>query len=164
MDVRIPDELLSGYLDGELGPAERARVEAALAGDPKLADRHADLAAVSGAVQTTLERAADEADFAGFADRVVERLPPYRPPLRERIRVVVSEWLAYRRPALIAGAVATLVVLVGTPALLLHGGDGTPTFARYEGELATVVSVDTPDGHEPMLFNTASGTTVIYVR
>ena len=164
MDVRIPDELLSGYLDGELSPAERARVEAALAEDQKVADRLADLAAVSGAVRATLERAADEVDFTGFADRVVRELPPFRPPWRERLRVAVSEWLAYRRPALIAGAVATLLVVVGTPTLLLQGGDTTDPLAGYEGPLATVVSVDTPEGREPMLFNTASGTTVIYVR
>lgn len=164
MDVRIPDELLSGFLDGELGPEDRARVEAALAEDPRLAERLADLAAVSGALRATLERAADEVDFAGFADRVVERLPPFRPPLGERIRVAISEWFTYRRPALIAGAVATLVVAVGTPALLLQGGGEADPLAGYEGPLATVVSVSTPEGREPMLFNTASGTTVIYVR
>lgn len=164
MDVRIPDELLSGYLDDELGPEDRARVEAALEADPTVAERLADLAAVSGALRSTLERAADEADFTGFADRVVERLPPFRPPLGERLRVIVSEWFTYRRPALIAGAVATLLVVVGTPTLLLTGGGDTDPLAGYEGPLATVVSVDTPEGREPMLFNTASGTTVIYVR
>ncbi len=165
MDVRIPDELLSGYLDDELGPEDRARVERALAEDPEVAARLADLTAVSGAVRGVLERAADEVDFTGFAERVVSRLPPYKPPLRERIRVVLAEWLAYRRPALIAGAAAVLVVAVGTPALLVGNGEPqTEPLAGFEGPLATVVSVSTPEGREPMLFNTASGTTLIYVR
>ena len=166
MDVRIPDELLSGYLDDELGPKDRARVEAALAEDPAVAARLADLAAVSGAVRGALERAADEVDFAGFADRVVERLPPFRPPWRERMRVAVSEWLAYRRPALVAGAVAAMflvVVGVGTP-VMLGGGQTAEPLAAFEGPLATVVSVETPEGRQPMLLTTASGTTLIYVR
>lgn len=167
MDVRIPDELLSGYLDGELGPADRARVEAALAEDPSAAARLAELAAVSGAVRGALESAAGEVDFAGFADRVVERLPPFRPPWRERLRVAVSEWLAYRRPALVAGAVAAMllvVVGVGSPVLWGGGGEVAEPLAGYAGPLATVVSVETPEGRQPMLLTTASGTTVIFVR
>jgi anti-sigma factor RsiW len=166
MDVRIPDELLSGYLDDELGPKDRARVEAALAEDPSVAARLADLAAVSGAVRGALEQAAEEVDFTGFADRVVERLPPFRPPWRERLRVAVSEWFAYRRPAVVAGAVAAMllvVVGVGTP-VMLGGGEATEPLAGYAGPLATVVSVETPEGREPMLLTTASGTTLIYVR
>jgi anti-sigma factor RsiW len=165
MDVRIPDELLSGYLDDELGPKDRARVEAALAEDPSVAARLADLAAVSGAVRGALEQAADEVDFTGFADRVLERLPPFRPPWRERLRVAVSEWFTYRRPALVAGAVAAMllvVVGVGTP-VMLGGGEAAEPLA-FDGPLATVVSVETPEGRQPMLLTTASGTTLIYVR
>ena len=37
--MSIPDETLMAYADGELEPAQRADVEAALAADPKLAER-----------------------------------------------------------------------------------------------------------------------------
>lgn len=35
--MRIPDEMVMAYVDGELDPADAARVEAAIAGDPDLA-------------------------------------------------------------------------------------------------------------------------------
>lgn len=37
--MSIPEELLTAYVDGELDPAARARVEAAIAADPELARR-----------------------------------------------------------------------------------------------------------------------------
>ena len=37
--MKVPDEMLMAYADGELDAAERARVEAAMAADPELAQR-----------------------------------------------------------------------------------------------------------------------------
>ena len=52
----LPDELLSGYLDGELAPSERAVVEQQLAGSPAdceflcdLQSLHSDLASLPAA-------------------------------------------------------------------------------------------------------------------
>ena len=56
--MTIPDEILAAYVDGELGGAERARVERAIARDARLAQRVAQQRAQrerrNGAVEQSL--------------------------------------------------------------------------------------------------------------
>ena len=163
-------ELLSAYRDGELPPSERTRVEAAMANDPSLRTRLADLDALSGAVRATLEQAADEVDFAGFADGVMAKITPYKPHLGERLRVYFSEMFEYRRFQLAFGTVAALAVVVGGPLLVARavvapGGDmaRAPTLVSPSSPSVTVRSVKTEGAHEAELFE-GQAASVIFLK
>jgi len=68
MPLEFSDELLSAYLDGELSPAERARVESQLAADPEAQQLLDELRALSGEVRELPRYSAD----SGFSQRVVQ--------------------------------------------------------------------------------------------
>lgn len=99
----MSDETLVAYLDGELAPAERARLEEHLAADPDLRARLEYLRGGGG-------------DFAGAFERLFESAPADR--LGAMLERVQAESEARRRrparggfrPALIAAAAALLIV------------------------------------------------------
>src|SRR2546430_267060 len=93
--------LLSPFIDGELSPGDRVVVEQHLPTCRDCTARVADLRAESGLVRVGLEMAADDADFSDFAQRVMARIESIRPPLLERWRVTVSEWVTYQRGVLV---------------------------------------------------------------
>ena len=161
--------LLSAYADGELSPDERAEVEEALRGDPKLQARLADLEAFSGLMRASLEQEADLVDFSGFADRVMAALPAEKKPSAwARFTVWLDEQLQFHRWQVASGLGAAVVLLVAGP--LIWDSVKAPT-ADLQGPLlaggpglSTVIDVQTPEDTDAMLFKTASGTTVIYVQ
>ncbi|MCI0573469.1 MAG: zf-HC2 domain-containing protein [Myxococcaceae bacterium] len=113
--------LLSPYIDGELSPAERGHVERHLSACLVCTGRVADLRAEGGLIRVGLEMAADEVDFSGFAQAVLARVTPERPPLLERLRISVSEFFTYRHGMMMTSlATAAVVLLVAVP-LLLRG-------------------------------------------
>jgi hypothetical protein len=84
--MKLPDEMLMAYADGELDAAERGRVEAAVAADPELARR----VAAHKALRTTL---------AASYSKVLEEPVPERLATLLRTAPVHGQVLPFRRKA-----------------------------------------------------------------
>lgn len=122
--------LLSAYRDGELTPAEKARVEQALAQDPSLALRLSDWNALSGGVQATLQQAGDGLDDAAFLKGLQAKLP-VAPSLSfgTRLSIWWSEMVQFRPLSLASGFAAAAVLVLGGSYLgaqALSGGGAVP--------------------------------------
>ncbi len=165
--------LLSAYRDGELSPDERAVVEEALREDPGLQARLDDHAALSSWLQASVEKEADLVDFSGFADRVMAGLPP---PVEERasawsrFTVWLDETLTFHKWQAASALGAAVVLLVAGP-LVWNATHKASDAGRMQGPLlaggpglSQVISVQTAEDTDAMLFKTESGTTVIYVQ
>ncbi len=153
--------LLSPYIDGELAPAERVTVERHLAACRDCTGRTADLRAESGLVRVGLEMAADEVDFKDFAQKVMARVTPERPPLLERLRLSLSEMMRYQRTAFVSSlATAAVVLLVAVPLL---ARDSAPV--GYAAEHMTVQAVR-PHGAArvaPVVMEAEDGNAIIWL-
>jgi anti-sigma factor RsiW len=153
--------LLSPYIDGELAPAERVTVERHLAACRDCTGRTADLRAESGLVRVGLEMAADEVDFKDFAQKVMARVTPERPPLLERLRLSVSEMMRYQRTAFVSSlATAAVVLLVAIPLL---ARDSAPV--GYAAEHMTVQAVRASGGARvaPVVMEAEDGNAIIWL-
>lgn len=153
--------MLSPFIDGELPPGERVVVERHLQACRDCTSRVADLRAESGLVRVGMEMLADEVDFKDFANKVMAGLTPHKAPLFERLRLSLSEMFLYQRGQLftaLAGAAAMLLI-----ALPLMLREGNPT--GYGGKRLEVqtVSVDTDAKVAPVLMETDSGDTIIWM-
>lgn len=102
--------LLSAYLDGELDPAARLRVEAALEEDPRLAERLGDLAAVRGFVRS-LPRPTAGVDLAPAVIARIEAQPGWLPRLAQTFRSRTVRSRVLNAGAALATAAALLVAL-----------------------------------------------------
>lgn len=112
---------LSPYIDGELEPTSRVQLERHLAVCADCTARVADFRAESGLIRLGLEMAADDADFSGFAQQVLARVTPERPPFFERLRISFDEFFTHHRGMVLTSlATAAVVVLVGLPLFLLQ--------------------------------------------
>jgi anti-sigma factor RsiW len=153
--------LLSPYIDGELPPTERVNVERHLSACKQCTGRAADLRAESGLLRVGLEMAVDEVDFKDFAQKVMARVTPEKPPLLERLRLSFSEMVLYQRTAMFSSlATAAVVMLVAVPLLLR---DKPPV--GYAAERMTVQSVRAmePDKVAPVVMETDDGNTIIWL-
>jgi anti-sigma factor RsiW len=153
--------LLSPYIDGELPPTERVNVERHLSACKQCTGRAADLRAESGLLRVGLEMAVDEVDFKDFAQKVMARVTPEKPPLLERLRLSLSEMFLYQRTAMLSSlATAAVVMLVAVPLLLR---DKPPV--GYAAERMTVQSVRAmePDKVAPVVMETDDGSTIIWL-
>lgn len=153
--------LLSPYIDGELSPAERVHVERHLAACRECTGRTADLRAESGLMRVGLEMAVDEVDFKDFAQKVMARVTPEKPPLMERLKLSLSEMFLYQRTAMFSSlATAAVLALVAVPLLLR---DGAPV--GYAAERMTVQSVRTyePAKVAPVVMETDNGGAIIWL-
>jgi anti-sigma factor RsiW len=152
--------MLSPFIDGELVPAERATVERHLGACPDCTGRVADLRAESGLIRLGMEMLAEEADFTGFAQKVMARVTPERSPLWERLKLAVSETFLHQRGALLTAAATVTVVVLGALLLLR---DGTPT--GYASERVAVQEVTVEEGARvaPVVMSTENGNTIIWL-
>lgn len=129
---------LSPFIDGELAPSERTHLERHLAACPDCTALVADLRAGSGLMRLGMEMAADEADFTDFAQKVLARVTPDRPPFMERLRLSFDEFFTHQRNVWMTSlATAAVVMLVAVPVLLLR----TAQPAGYAGELMELQAV-----------------------
>lgn len=111
----IEDELLSAYLDGQVSPAERDAVEAALAADPAVRARAADLRATV-ALLRALPQPAPRRTFI------------LTPEQAASIRPVRVPWVTRLFPAIAAvSAVAAVLCLALIAGDLATGGFSTKT-------------------------------------
>jgi anti-sigma factor RsiW len=153
--------LLSPYIDGELTPTERVNVERHLSACKECTGRTADLRAESGLLRVGLEMAVDEVDFKDFAQKVMARVTPEKPPLLERLRLSLSEMFLYQRTAMLSSlATAAVLMLVAVPLLLR---DSAPV--GYAAERMTVQSVRTYDEARvaPVVMEADNGSTIIWL-
>ncbi len=153
--------LLSPYIDGELPPTERVNVERHLSACKQCTGRAADLRAESGLLRVGLEMAVDEVDFKDFAQKVMARVTPEKPPVLERLRLSLSEMFLYQRTAMMSSlATAAVVMLVAVPLLMR---DKAPT--GYAGERMTVQAVRTYEEAKvaPVVMETDDGSTIIWL-
>lgn len=173
MDARHEeiDVLLSAYRDGELSGAEKEEVEEALRSDPALQARLADHEALSAFLLDSLDQRMDAVDFSRFADSVMAKIEapaaakPKKAPLWARFQVAITEILEYRRWQFVSAAAAAVLLLVAGPLLWeqTHPQEMGPLLAGGPG-LVSVTSVTTSGDTDAMIFQTKSGTTVIYVQ
>jgi anti-sigma factor RsiW len=153
--------MLSPYVDGELTPAERVTVERHLSACRDCTGRAADLRAESGLLRVGLDMAVDDVDFKDFAQKVMARVTPEKPPLLERMRLALSEMFLYQRTAMISSlATAAVLVLVGLPLLM---SDRAPV--GYAAERMTVKSIQPYQNARvaPVVMETDNGGTIIWL-
>ena len=152
--------MLSPYIDGELSPSERVTVERHLSACRDCTARAADLRAESGLIRLGMEMLTDEADFKDFAQKVMARVTPERPPLFERMRLSLSETFMYQRGILMSSmATAAVIMLIAVPLILR---DGTPV--GYAADRMTVETVKTEAPHvAPVVMETEGGDAVIWL-
>jgi hypothetical protein len=108
-----------------------------------------------------MEMLADEADFSGFAQKVMARVTPEKPPLMERWRLSVSEFFTYNRGMVTAAAVgAALVAIVSVPLILRQG---TPNGYAAEHMAVQEVNVDESARVAPVVLKTEDGNAIIWL-
>ena len=153
--------MLSPYVDGELTPAERVTVERHLSACRDCTGRAADLRAESGLLRVGLDMAVDDVDFKDFAQKVMARVTPEKPPLIERMKLALSEMFLYQRTAMISSlATAAVLVLVALPLLM---SDRAPV--GYAAERMTVKSIQPYQNARvaPVVMETDNGGTIIWL-
>lgn len=153
--------MLSPYVDGELTPGERVNVERHLSACRDCTGRAADLRAESGLLRVGLDMAVDDVDFKDFAQKVMARVTPEKPPLLERMKLALSEMFLYQRTAMMSSlATAAVLVLVALPLLL---GDRAPV--GYAAERMTVKSIQPYQNARvaPVVMETDNGGTIIWL-
>jgi anti-sigma factor RsiW len=154
--------LLSPYIDGELATEERGHLERHLAACRACTGRVADLRAESGLIRVGLEMAADEVDFSGFSQAVLARITPERPPLLERWRLSVSEFLTHQRGMLYTSmATAAVLLAVILPVLLMR--EGVPTgYAQERMEFQAMDVAEEAHVKPVVLQEKGAGATIIW--
>jgi anti-sigma factor RsiW len=153
--------LLSPYIDGELSPTERVNVERHLSACKECTGRTADLRAESGLLRVGLEMAVDEVDFKDFAQKVMARVTPEKPPLLERLKLSLSEMFLYQRTVMLSSlATAAVVLLVAVPLLMSNKAP-----VGYAAEHMTVQAVRTYDTTKvaPVVMEADNGSSIIWL-
>jgi anti-sigma factor RsiW len=153
--------LLSPYIDGELSPSERVHVERHLSACRDCTGRTADLRAESGLLRVGLDMAVDEVDFKDFAQKVMARVTPEKPPVLERVRLTLSEMFLYQRTAMLSSlATAAVLMLIALPLLLRERAP-----VGYAAERMTVQAVRIHDEAQvaPVVMETENGGSIIWL-
>ena len=154
--------MLSPYVDGELTPQERVTVDHHLNVCRDCTGRVADLRAESGLIRHGLDLAADEVDFRDFAQKVMARLTPYKPPLMERVRISLSEMFLYQRATMVTSLVTAAVVLfVAVPTAVLW--KGTPEGYARPQMMVNSVTVEKGAKVTPVVMTTDQGDAIIWM-
>jgi anti-sigma factor RsiW len=152
---------LSPFVDGELAPGERMRVEQHLASCGDCTGRVADLRGESGLLRVGMEMLTDEVDFSGFSQAVMAKIGPAKLPLLERLNLSWSERFTYQR-GMILGALGAAAALAVVTTIGISGGAGP---AGYANERMALHSVTTDDEAHvaPVVMQTESGDSIIWV-
>lgn len=160
---RLTQEELARYHDGELSDEERERIEAALAAAPA-GDRAylGRLDRIGDLVRLMNEEELAQVSFDGFADRVAAGIRAAGPPpLAERARIWVSEFVEHRRIVWIPAAslaAAAIALVVAIPALRAPDGAAAPSRAAAGPIWAASAAAAVPHGSEAILANRGEAT------
>jgi hypothetical protein len=128
----VTPERLAAYVDGELGPAERAAVEAWLANRPEARAEVEALHRLARLWQEAAPPEPSEATWAGVRDRVAEAVRHHRPAGRRASRP---------RPSWRLSAAVAAAVLVG----ILVGRNFWPVSPRPSGPVLPVATSEDVD-------------------
>jgi hypothetical protein len=163
----ISDETLSAYLDGDLPPQERERIERAAAASPALRRRLADLKANDEILRRAVDQAMGPPSAALLAALAGGETPANVAPLRPRLArpALAMRWRAplAAAAALVVGiAAGRMVVAPQPPALVVAARQGAaagPDLARVladarsgdsramaDGSIRIVLSFKAQDG------------------
>jgi len=156
------EEQLSAYIDGELGPDERAEVDQWLARDPQARALVAEFGLLRGAVTAGFEAEAAKVPEARFEqiwdeiDRALDRETAIHPSTQptpslwtRMLGVLRPVWVPVAATAAVAGIV---VGIVGSGAITRTDGPATqPALASNEATSAPVLADSKPVVHvEPV--------------
>ncbi|RLB56728.1 MAG: hypothetical protein DRI34_08700 [Deltaproteobacteria bacterium] len=117
MTAHPPQRELDLYLDGELSPSRRARLEAHLEQCPQCRQSLEILGLTGSLLREAVEEETAAVDFGGFDERVLQAARAERPLPRQRALALRLGNLLAARPLAWAAAAAVALVL----ALLLPG-------------------------------------------
>ena len=159
--------LIESYLEDELSKSKKEKVERHLHAceDCQLALEALKLQ--GGLLREEIEAEADKVDFAGFEDRVFQRIRQEKPPsFAERAGAWIREVAYYYRAVWITSlATAVLLVAVLVPLLSRDTGPGAEPEVRV-AEADNQVIIDSMEyaGQRSMIFTVSkNNTTVIWL-
>jgi anti-sigma factor RsiW len=161
--------LIEPYLDDELSKSKKEKVERHLHAceDCQLAMEALKLQ--GGLLREEIEAEADKVDFAGFEDKVFQRIQEEQPPsFTERAGAWIREVAYYYRAVWIT-SVATAVLLVAILVPMLSGDATTGTGTEPDTKVAEAdnqVIIDSMEyaGQRSMIFTVSkNNTTVIWL-
>jgi hypothetical protein len=147
----LADELLQAYLDDEVTEAERARVESALAADPVLAARAADIRALKDRLAALPSAPADADRDAQIARALAAAVVDLDAARHSRRRPVVVGAAAVAAALLLLAAVVGLVREDGSdeladPSAVSGGSEASTVAVENAGDPESgVVSADAAD-------------------
>ncbi len=158
-EVFIPQ--LSPFIDGELRPMERVKLEQHVAVCRDCTARAADMRAESSLIRVGMEILTDDVDFRDFSQRVMARLTPERAPLIERWKLSLGELLTYRRGLMASFAAAAVAIAVVLASSLVKSG--APE--GYASPRMAVQAVSThPEAHvAPVVMRGGGGDAIIWL-
>lgn len=140
----IDDETLYAYLDGELAPTDAARVEAALAGDPALAEKLARQRALRERLHSAFGPIADEAPPVALATAAcpAAKVVDLAKARAERPGDRLPQWAAIAA-TLVAGLAGGYALRPGSPPSIVEQRGGAliatgPIADALENQLASV--------------------------
>lgn len=148
--------LLSPYADDQLSGSDRAAVEKHLKDCPSCQARLADLKATSAVLGAYLQANADQADFSGFTNRVMQQIRKEPLPLMQRLRLKWAELMAYNSRAIYAGLGAA--VAAGVAVVLVQSGSRSP---MPDNQLVVHQLTVSDPRYAPVVMHTDDGESVI---
>lgn len=154
------EPLLSPYVDGELSPEERLRVEQHLAACKESADQVADFRAMSGLIRHSMDMAADEVDFKQLTNDVMASLVPEKLPLFERLKLSLVETFTWQRGPLFTGAALASAAAVLVAVVLTR--DAQVGYGQAKMEVQAV-TIEQDARFQPVVMETTGGDSIIWV-
>jgi len=162
------DELLQHFLDGEASSSQAAAISEALEQDGELQARIEEMEAMRDALRCHLLQAADEVDFTGFADRVLEQCEQTQAAsLGDRMTAWLSEVFSHRKqiwvPSIAAAAAAAALMLVFPRAIEVTPTQLPPPSMVKAKASVEVQSLETGTEMAMVYHLPTSNTTVIWI-
>lgn len=163
---------LDRYLDGELPPTRRARIEAHLKQCPQCRQAIEIMGLTGSLLRAAVEQEAAAVDFGGFADRVLQAARAERPlPRRRALGLRLGNLLAARPLAWAAAAVLVLALAILLPRLLAPpaavptpGQPGTPQVASQTPSNEAIIDSLEYSGKRSLIYTVSrNNTTVIWL-